>query len=314
MGKRDAKPVRTVLFCAADDREAVEHGYYRSGADSIVIDMEEPRTPFPESERERARVQVRAFMDSLTGEPPHPLIFVRVQSPRSGQALKDLRAAMSPHMHGILVPKVDGPADIAAADALLAATELEFGLPVGSVNIYPVLETAQALRLAYEIAIASDRVAYMGGAVSKFGDIVQALGFRWTREGNESHYLRSKVLVDATAAGVRYPTSGNWGGRIDDEEGLRNWCKELRDLGYYGMIVGNPKLVPIIHEMFTPTDDEVSYWLDLDRLATEAERTGVDRITYGDPNQGEGHVVHIAHVGAARLNLQWARDLGVVPA
>ena len=31
-----------------------------------------------------------------------------------------------------------------------------------------------------------------------------------------------------------------------------------------------------------------------------------------DPNQGEGHVVHIAHVGSARKNLAWARDLGVL--
>ena len=46
--------------------------------------------------------------------------------------------------------------------------------------IYPILETAQGLRLAYDIAMASSRVSYMGGAVSRFGDIHQAVGFRWT--------------------------------------------------------------------------------------------------------------------------------------
>ena len=38
---------------------------------------------------------------------------------------------------------------------------------------------------------------------------------------------------------------------------------------------------------------------------------GTGPITYGDPGQGEGHVVHIAHVGSARQNLAWARDLGL---
>ena len=36
----------------------------------------------------------------------------------------------------------------------------------------------------------------------------------------------------------------------------------------------------------------------------------LESIEHGDPNQGEGFVVHIAHVGSARKNLAWARDLG----
>ena len=60
--------------------------------------------------------------------------------------------------------------------------------------------------------MASPRVAYMGGAVSRFGDIHQAVGYRWTAEGRETLFLRSKVLIDAKAAGIRYPISGMWGG------------------------------------------------------------------------------------------------------
>ena len=38
---------------------------------------------------------------------------------------------------------------------------------------------------------------------------------------------------------------------------------------------------------------------------------GSGPIRHGDPRQGEAHVVHIAHVGSARKNLAWARDLGM---
>ena len=89
------------------------------------------------------------------------------------------------------------------------------------------------------------------------------------------------------------------------------WATELRDLGYYGMMIGNPDHIPLVHEVFSPTDDELAFWQELDRLATEAEGRGAGRIEYGDPNQGEGYVVHIAHVGSARKNLAWARDLGL---
>jgi citrate lyase subunit beta/citryl-CoA lyase len=213
---------------------------------------------------------------------------------------------------GVLVPKVQGPEDIHAMHALLHCMEVELDLPVGSTAIYPILETAQALRRAYEIGVASPRVSYLGGAVSRFGDIHQALGYRWTPEGRETLFLRSKVLVDARAAGIRYPVSGMWGGGRDDVDGLRAWAEQLRDLGYYGMMLGDPVHIPIVHEVFTPSAADIKYWRDLDRLARDAETTGEGPITYGDAGQGEGHVVHIAHVGSARLNLQWARDLGIV--
>ena len=278
-----------------------------------MIDLEEPRTPFPEVERERTRGRVRALLDARgDGAPGDPFVFARVQPPSTGQTLKDLRAVMGPGLAGVLLPKVQGPADIHAAEALLTCMEVELDIEAGRTWIYPILETAQGLRLAYDIAVASRRVAYMGGAVSRFGDIHQALGYRWTAEGRETLYLRSKVLIDARAAGIRYPISGMWGGAIDDEAGLRAWATELRNLGYYGMMLGDPVYIPVVHDVFTPSAADVAYWHDLDRLAGEAERDGTGPIVYGDPNRGEGHVVHIAHVGSARQNLQWARDLGLL--
>jgi citrate lyase subunit beta/citryl-CoA lyase len=152
----------------------------------------------------------------------------------------------------------------------------------------------------------------MGGALSRFGDIHQALGYRWTSEGEETLFLRSKVLVDAKAAGIRYPISGMWGGALDDLDGLRAFATSLRNLGYYGMMLGSAEHVPLVHEVFTPTAEEIAYWRELDELAAEAERVNSGPIRHGDPRQGEAHVVHIAHVGSARKNLAWARDLGVI--
>lgn len=304
-------PIRTILFVPGSEEKevatAAEHG-----ADAVLIDLEEPRTPFPEPERERTRAAVREFFDGPAGDAGAPRWFVRVQPPTTGQTLKDLRAVMGPTLTGILLPKVEGPADVYRAEALLTCLEAELGLPEGQTIIYPILETAQAIRLAYDIAVASPRVRYMGGAVSRFGDIHQAIGYRWTAEGGESHYLRSKVLIDARAAGIRYPISGMWGGATDDVDGLRRWAVELRDLGYYGMMLGEPAHVPVVNEIFSPTAEELAYWQDLDRLATDAEAKGSGPILYGDANAGEGHVVHIAHVGSARQNLEWARDLGLL--
>lgn len=308
--KERARPLRSVLFVAGSDETEVAAAAGH-GSDAVVIDIEEPRTPFPESERARTRALVNEFLSSVPASAGSPRWFVRVQPIDTGYTLRDLNAVMTPALDGILLPKVQTAQDVVAADVLLTNVEAETGRERGATSIYPILETAQAIHNAYEIGMASDRVAYMGGAVSRFGDIHQALGFRWTPEGRETLYLRSKALVDARAAGIRWPISGMWGGNVDDLDGFRRWAEELRDLGYRGMMIAHPSHVELVHEVFTPTDEEVRYWDDLDRLAADAERTGNGPIVYGDPNQGEGHVVHIAHVGSARMNLEWARQLGV---
>ncbi len=116
------------------------------------------------------------------------------------------------------------------------------------------------------------------------------------------------MLLDARAAGIRYPISGMWGGDVDDIDGLRAWATQLRELGYYGMMISRPEHVPHVHEVFTPSREEIEYWKALVDLAEQTEGSGP--LTYGSPTRG-GHVVRLAHVGSARLNLEWARGLGL---
>ena len=303
-------PIRSALFVPGSDAKQVAEAP-ATHADAVILDLEEPETPFPEPARERARAIVGAFLATAPTGRGAPRWFARVQAPWSGRMLADLRAVLHPSLAGILVPKSQGPDAIVAADALLTNAEVEAGLAPGSVRLWPILETAPALRLAYEIAMASPRVAVMGGAISRFGDIHQALGFRWTPEGRETLFVRSKVLLDCRAAGIRYPVSGMWGGATSDLAGLRRFAQELRELGYTGMMLGAPEHVAAVNELFTPTAAELAYWRELVRLSDEAERRGGGSVRYGDPDRGEGHVVHGAHVASARLNLEWAAALAL---
>lgn len=320
-------PLRSVLFVPGSEADELDAAL-DSGADALVIDLEEPRTPFTDTDRVAARSLVRRFLGdgrsgagmgghgdggARPGTDAHtnatPVLFARVNGPWTGRMLGDLRAVLGPSLTGILLPKITGPDDVIAADALLLNMEHELGLPVDRTIIYPILETAQAIRNAYDIAMASPRVAYMGGAISRFGDIHQALGYRWTAEGRETLHVRSRVLVDAKAAGIRYPISGMWGGPVDDLDGLRAFASELRDLGYYGMMLGHAAHIGVVHDVFTPSVAEVALWQELVDLADRAAVEGGGPIRRDDPDSGELQVVHLAHVGSARLNLEWAQAL-----
>src|SRR5262249_37753999 len=87
---------------------------------------------------------------------------------------------------------------------------------------------------------------------------------------------------------IRYPISGMWGGDRDDLDGLREFAVKLRNLGYYGMMLGDPVYIPVVHDVFTPSPAEVTYWQDLDPLATEAERHGRRPARLRGPQPGRG--------------------------
>ncbi|MBY0401187.1 CoA ester lyase, partial [Myxococcota bacterium] len=189
-------------------------------------------------------------------------------------------------------------------DEALARSEARAGVPIGSTRIMPLVESANAVRQAYEIASASPRVAYMGGATSRGGDLARSLGYRFSDAGLETLFLRSKVLVDVRAARIENPLSGLWG-RIDDLEGLRAFAIQSRDLGYEGLLTIHPAQVPIVNAVFSPSAQEVSEWRGIVAAMEKAERAGLGAIRL------DGRLIDVAHAKTARRELERAKRLGV---
>ena len=290
----DRPPVRSLLFVPANRPERMAKAMTLS-ADAVVFDLESAITSATLGE---AREAVAGVMSS-----PGPAVFVRVNSEPETQ-VDDLDAIVSPDLIGVMLPQVTVPDDVAALAARLDTFESERGLPPESIAIMPLVETASAVRLAHEIATASSRVAFMGGSTSRGGDLTRSIGFRWTREGAETAYLRSKVLIDVRAAGVHNPLSGLWG-IIDDLAGLTEFATGTRNLGYEGMLVIHPSHLEIVNAAFTPTDAEVAEWRGIVEAMAEAEASGSGAIRLG------GRLIDMAHVETAQQSLRRAERLGV---
>jgi citrate lyase subunit beta / citryl-CoA lyase len=224
---------------------------------------------------------------------------VRVSDVRSAEFAADLDAAMHDSLTGVLLPQVAGPADVEAASSAIDRHD-----PDGRVAVVPLVETASAVRLAYEIAQASRRVAYFGAGVSRNGDIARAIGYRWSGEGTETLFLRSKVLVDSRAAGIFNPITGIWGA-VGDLDGLRRFAEQSRSLGYEGLMCIHPSHVPVIHEAFTPSAEEIAEARAVLDAAAAAEREGIGAFTLA------GRLVDAAHVKSATVLIERVRRLGV---
>jgi citrate lyase subunit beta/citryl-CoA lyase len=235
-------------------------------------------------------------------------LLVRVNRTGRPEMLEDLAAVICPGLYAVVVPKVQHPDEIRFVDRLMSVYEARNGVEVGSTLILPLLETAQGIRLAYEIAMASSRVGYMGGCLNQHGDPARSIKYQWTRDMDESLYIRQKVLLDARAAGVPYPMSGVWN-PPGDLEGLHNFAVRSRNIGYNGLLVlPLPEHVALVNSLFTPTQDEIDYWAEIIELmeAVDTDDLMPDLVV-------DGQVIPENRLLWGRLRLDLASEFGVHP-
>lgn len=293
------RPVRSLLFVPGNRTEWLPKAR-ASGADAVVFDLE---GSLPPSDKDTGRRAVRALVDAERGS-DGPAIMVRVNDVRSDECARDLDVVAADGLAAVLLPQVGGVADVVELDERLGELEYERGLPANSILLDPLMETPQALRNSYEIATCCERIAYMGAGISKRGDIARTMGYQWTEEGLETLYFRSKVLLDVRAAGVPNPLSGMWGD-VADLDGLRRFAASTRAIGYDGMMVIHPSHVPVVNEVFSPSDEDVALWKETIRAMEEAHAAGSGVIKL------RGEVVDEAHVHTAHQELERAERFGL---
>tara|TARA_B100001123_G_scaffold145293_2_gene168711 strand:- start:464 stop:1375 length:912 start_codon:yes stop_codon:yes gene_type:complete len=293
-----AKPLRTMLYVPANREEWIRKAP-KYQADAIILDLEDS---VPMDQKEMARDIVSRVIPELAAS--GVTVIVRVNDLSTGMTEDDLSCSVSEGLYSISLPMTTGPQDVMELDRLISVEEDRKKMLSRRVLIDPGMETATGIRSAYQIGLASDRVAHMGVGGGKGGDIARALGYRWTPQGTETLFIRSKVLLDARAAGVPYPVTGLWQD-IADKEGLKDFAIKSRDIGYNGMSVIHPSHIPIVNDVFSPTKEEISEWVGIIDAMNHAQSSGGAAVSYN------GSMVDIAHEKTAKEMLEFARELGL---
>ena len=219
----------------------------RSKADVLILDIED--SVVPESNKEIARKTiVKCLSDGLFDS---HLIYPRVNHAKSGHLLKDLSALAIDNVDGFVYPMARGPEDIILFDHLLSLYELDRGFTSHSFNIIPLIETAGAILQVREICKASKRIVGVAfGCVDFINDIQGILD----KEGQSILIPRSLIAMAARDCGVLPIDTIHT--RVHDMEDLKDNLILARKLGFEGMLVLNPKEIPLVHEFFTPSITE----------------------------------------------------------
>jgi len=233
--------LRSLLFVPADRPDRYARAL-ESGADAICLDLEDAVAP---DAKEDAR---RAALEALAGPNDRAAVLsLRINEIGSAfgrldvQALCDAGRAPA----ALLLPKVRAPDEVRQLRDLLASRQL-------APRIIPLIETADGLARAMEIAGAADTVDALlfGGA-----DLSAELGCALAWE--PLLYARSRIVHAAATAGI--PAIDMPRLSIDDSDGLSQECTRARALGFAGKAAIHPAQIAPIHAAFTPSAAEIEW-------------------------------------------------------
>ncbi|HWJ10915.1 MAG TPA: CoA ester lyase [Nocardioides sp.] len=286
-------PYRTVLFVPAHKPDWAFKAL-SSGADCVVLDLEDS---VPHDLKPSARTTVRETLPKLRADRPEVGLFVRANALATNLAGADLEAVVCPELDGIFAPKVRNATDVLRWETLIDWFEAR-NRAEGLEMIVPV-EMVDAITNCFEIAAASPRVGAMIGPTSEHADIARAVGFRQSREGSETLYLRSRILLACRQYGL-HPLTALWED-LADLDGLHDFADYGFQLGFRGMIAIHPSHVPVINDVFTPSDEEVAYYEALVTTVDDAVARGEGAVRF------RGQHVDLAHADKARDWLAHAR-------
>lgn len=224
---------RSYLFIPGHNEKLLGKAY-TSGADAVMFDLEDS---VPEPGKELARTRVVA---ALANAPDGAHAWVRINAPRTVLAARDLDA-VGGIARGIRIPKVESPGDV---DWVRRRAP---GIP-----LICAIESARGLLAAQEIATAPNVRHLSIGGVDLRRDL--------HTDGNPLALLhaRSHLVICSRAAGIEPPIDSVYA-RLDDEDGLRTESEFARSLGFFGKSAIHPKQLATIHQVFTPSADEIAW-------------------------------------------------------
>jgi citrate lyase subunit beta/citryl-CoA lyase len=220
---------RSYLFAPGHNAKLLGR-VFEAGADAVMLDLEDA---VPPDAKDTARAMVAEALAD------HPA-WVRVNAARTEWCEADL-AAVGERAFGIRVPKCE------SADDVGWVAERAPGKP-----IICAVESARGVLAAAEIAAAPGvRHLAMGGV-----DLQRDLN---AGNGNlQTLYVRSHLVVVSRAAGLEPPIDSVYP-RLDDEAGLREQTEFARSIGFFGKSAIHPRQLPVLHEVFTPSEQEVDW-------------------------------------------------------
>ncbi|HFH9786903.1 TPA: citrate (pro-3S)-lyase subunit beta [Streptococcus pyogenes] len=233
------------------------------GADSIMFDLEDSVSL---KEKDTSRALVHFALKTFDYSSVETV--VRVNGLDSYGAL-DIEAVVLAGVNVIRLPKTETAQDIVDVEAVIERVERENSIEVGRTRMMAAIESAEGVLNAREIAKASKRLI---GIALGAEDYVTNMKTRRYPDGQELFFARSMILHAARAAGIAAIDTVY--SDVNNTEGFQNEVRMIKQLGFDGKSVINPRQIPLVNEIYTPTEKEIDHSKQVIWAIREAESKG----------------------------------------
>ncbi|AKT52108.1 aldolase/citrate lyase family protein [Arsenicicoccus sp. oral taxon 190] len=287
-------PHRSMLFVPGSNASMLTTAYVY-GADAIMFDLEDAVAL---REKDSARLMVFHALGSPAYQGTDTVVRINPLDTPYGRA--DLEASVRAGAGTIRLPKTESADDIRRLEHEVEAIERDCGREVGSTRLMAAVESAGGVVNAVEIATASPRMVSI--ALAGFDYVID---LRTTRspEGTELFYARCAVLHAARVARIAaYDVV--WSD-VNDEAGFLAEVELVKRLGFDGKSLVNPRQIPLLHNAYAPTEDELAHARLVVSAAEKAARDGLGVVSLG------GKMIDAPIIAAARRTIAFADASGV---
>lgn len=271
------RPLRSLLYLPASNPRAVAKARTLD-ADAVILDLEDAVAPDAKpAARDAAAAAVRE------GGWGARAVIVRVNGLSTSWGADDFAALAGLELLAVQVPKVDGPADAAAAVAAAG------GLPV-----FAMIETPRGVLSADAIAAVPGVTALVAG----MADLAKELRARPGPDRVPLLYALSRIVLAARASGI-LAFDGVFTA-IHDLAGLEAEARQGLALGFDGKTLVHPGQIEATNRVFSPSPEELAEAAAVIAAyeAGLAAGTGVTTL--------RGRMVEVLHVAEARRLLATA--------
>lgn len=285
---------RTMIFLSAQKPGLIKDPLIY-GADSLMLDLEDA---VAENQKDAARFSLYHALKTVDYGDTE--VIVRINGLDTPHWREDVRVCVAAGADGVRIAKCESAEDVIAVEKAVAAAEEEFHKEKGRTLLMAALESPKGILNAQEIAAASKR---MFGIAISGGDLRRTMQVSPVRGGIELNTARGLVVLAARAAGVQcFDTVFT---DLNDEEGFRAEVLLDKQMGFDGKSLVNPRQIAAVHEIYAPSEKEVTAAEKIVRAVRENAAKGVGVFTV------DGKMIDIAFLPGAERTIALAKACGM---
>lgn len=263
--------------------------------DAVIVDLED-------SVAASDKAATRQPVAEAFARPRRGRAYVRVNAASSEYCYADLHATLRKGVDGVFLPKVESAAELHAVDWLIANLERERGIPEGTLDLVPQIETATGMQRIDRILQARHLRTYRAPWRVKrvaFGaaDYGNELGLSPTLEEAELDDARARIVLASRATGLEGPLDSPWF-HLKEADAFQRALERSRRRGFQGRLCIHPDQVAPVNAAYLPSAEEIERAQRIVTAFKEAEARGAAAI------QVDGQMVDypVAHRAQALLD------------